>query len=419
MDQVVNDINAINEVEKQLLKDRLSRLVAGFQARLGPRSPGELFAARAPGRVNLIGEHTDYNDGWVLPIAITRDVLMVGAARDDERVRLYAMDLADEVAFDLAENAFDDRHTWSNYIRGVIDVLQRRGFTLRGMDIAFTGNVPRGGGLSSSAALEVAAVMLLKALCGLEIPPLEDIKMAQQAENEFVGVRCGIMDQFISRLGRRHHALLIDCRTLEYRQIPWPADDVQLLVVDTKVERGLAGSAYNQRRLECETGARILAEKLPHVKALRDVTEEQFAAQAALLDEVVRRRCAHVVGENSRTLAAAKALAAGDYAKLGRLMIASHESLRDLYEVSCRELDAVVEIALATEGVYGARMTGGGFGGCAIALVAAGALSRLAANLRREYPKVAGHLPGLLPTIAGDGAAVRPLAAWQEEVMGQ
>jgi galactokinase len=395
-----------------VVDDRLDQLIKDFQVHMGPYSPQQLWVASAPGRVNLIGEHTDYNAGFVLPIAIERNILMVGARRDDLQVRVYAQDYNEQVAFHLAANSYDEKRPWSNYIRGVLAMLDQAGYTLPGLDIALAGNIPKGGGLSSSAALEVASAMLAQVIGQFELPLVQMACLCQKAENEFVGVHCGIMDQFIVGLGQKNHALLIDCRSLEYKQVPWPLDDVQLLVVDTKVERGLAASAYNQRREECEVAVAILAKYLPGVQALRDISRKQLASHARHLPQPLCDRATHVVHENERTLQAAQALANGDWQQLGDLMNDSHESLRHLFEVSCPELDAVVEIARATSGVYGARMTGAGFGGCAIALVKHEAVPTLLKALSTQYPKVTGRQPGLLLTKPSQGARVWPLCGF-------
>ena len=394
---------------------RLQRLVGAFQTRCGPVNTSEIWVARAPGRVNLIGEHTDYNDGFVLPIAIDRDVLMVGALRSDSRVKVFSLDYEQTNEFSLNDITRDDAMRWSNYIRGVLDVLQKEGYALAGMDIALTGNVPQGSGLSSSAALEVATASLVSALCDLDISPVSMARLAQRAENEFVGVQCGIMDQFISRLGQEDHALLIDCRSYEYRHIPWSATTVRVLVADTRVERGLVDSEYNKRRQECEAGVEGLSQHLPGITALRDVSVEQFQEYSSVLDPVVRARCEHVVYENERVLAAVDALESADWPRLGALMNASHESLRDLFEVSCLELNRMVEIARDVPGVYGARMTGGGFGGCAIALVDEDAQEELQEALWRRYPEMTGRQPQLLPTGAADGARVWRLGQERRE----
>jgi galactokinase len=367
------------------------------------------FIARAPGRVNLIGEHTDYNDGFVLPMAIDRDVTIVGAPRTDRTVRMHSANFDTDSAFSLDAIEKLTRNTWSNYSRGVADVLQKDGYALTGFDGAMFGDVPIGSGLSSSAATEMATLMALKAAESLtakkerqSVGQIDGVRAAtysQQAENQFVGVNCGIMDQFISSLGKRGQALFIDCRSLAYELVPMPSG-VTVLVVDTSAPRSLAASAYNERRAQCEQASDILG-----VKALRDVRVATFEQRKGELPALVAQRTAHVVYENQRVLDAVTALRAGDIARFGQLMNQSHNSLRDLYEVSSMELDAVVDIALGHAGVLGARMTGAGFGGCAIALVEDAHASALAEVILREYPARTNREPKVYACIASDGAS--------------
>lgn len=383
----------------------ITDLVAHFAETFG-RQPA--FVARAPGRVNLIGEHTDYNDGFVLPMAIDRDVTIVGAPRDDRVVRLRSANFGDEASFVLEriEKAHDG--AWSNYARGVASVLQHAGFALHGFDGVIYGDVPIGSGLSSSAAIEMATLMAFTA-AGADGPaPLvldgaQAARLAQRAENEFVGVNCGIMDQFISSLGKAGHALFIDCRSLAYELTPLP-EGVTVLVVDTSAPRTLAASAYNERRAQCEQAARALG-----VPALRDVSVEAFERRRGELPDLIARRAAHVIYENRRVLEAVAALRANDVTTFGQLMNQSHDSLRDLYEVSSKELDAVVEIARRVPGVYGARMTGAGFGGCAIALVDDAQAGALAQAITHEYPQRTGREPKVYACVASDGARWRGL----------
>ncbi len=380
-------------------------LVAHFMHTFG-RQPA--FAARAPGRVNLIGEHTDYNDGFVLPMAIDRDVTIVGASRDDRVVRLCSANFGDEASFALEriEKAHDG--AWSNYARGVAGVLQQAGFALRGFDGVIYGEVPIGSGLSSSAAIEMATLMAFTAAgvdgsLPLALDGAQAARLAQRAENEFVGVHCGIMDQFISSLGKAGHALFIDCRSLDYELTPIPKG-VTVLVVDTSAPRSLAASAYNERRAQCEEAAHLLG-----APALRDISVETFEQRRSELPDLIARRAAHVIYENQRVLDAVAALRANDVAKFGRLMNQSHASLRDWYEVSSKELDAVVEIAQRVPGVYGARMTGAGFGGCAIALVDDAQVGALTQAILHEYPQCTGREPKVYACVASDGASWRRL----------
>ena len=367
-----------------------------------------VFVARAPGRVNLIGEHTDYNDGFVLPIAIDRDVMLVGTPRNDRLVRIYSADFNQRAEFSLDSIDHDKQHEWNNYIRGVADVLQKAGYTLRGFDAVMQGDVPIASGLSSSAATEMATVMAFTAAANGSAAPLQidgarAAQLAQRAENQFVGVNCGIMDQFISSLGQAQHALMIDCRSLAYQRVPMP-QGATVLVVDTTAPRTLAGSAYNQRRAECEEGARLLG-----VKSLRDIPVDEFERRKGELPATIARRCAHVVHESQRVLDAVSALERNDIRAFGELMFQSHISLRDLYEVSSKELDAVVDITRGETGVYGARMTGAGFGGCAIALVQDEHAQALAQKVQAEYPRRTGRTPKVYACVASDGASWRAM----------
>ena len=351
----------------------------------------------APGRVNLIGEHTDYNEGFVLPAAIDRHVVIATRPRDDRLVRLHALDFHRDATFSLDDIAQDPVERWSNYERGVAWALQRHGFSLRGMDAVVTGDVPIGAGLSSSAAIEVATAYALQMHADLDLDPVTRALLCQKAESEFVGMHCGIMDQYIISLGKREHALLIDCRSLEYRLVPIPSG-ISIIVCDTKKQRGLVDSEYNTRRQECEAGARLLG-----VPALRDVTLDAFEARQNELGEITRKRCRHVVTEDQRVIDAVRALQHGDLARFGELMNASHVSLRDDYEVSCRELDVMVEAAWQQDGIYGARMTGAGFGGCTVNLVADDYASDVTANVAQAYEKATGVVPEIYVCRAEDG----------------
>lgn len=359
---------------------------------------------RAPGRVNLIGEHTDYNDGYVLPIAIDRHILVAAAPRHDRQVVLHALDFGETAAFSLDNIERDPAKTWSNYQRGVAYFLEERGFKLPGLDAVITGDIPIGSGLSSSAAVEVSMAYTWQALVGFELSRVELALLCQRAENEFVGMRCGIMDQFVCALGQRAHALLIDCRSLEYQPVPIPAG-VAVVVADTMKRRGLVDSEYNTRRRECEEGVHILQRHLPNIKALRDVSVAQFAEYEGQLPEKVRQRCRHVIYENERVLRSIAALQAGDLDTFGQLMNESHASLRDDYEVSCTELDIMVEAAWKADGVYGSRMTGAGFGGCTVSLVAEEAVEDFRAQVAAAYQEAIGIVPQIYVCRAEDGVS--------------
>ncbi len=362
----------------------ISQTMESFHTRFKSHVGLRIF--QAPGRVNLIGDHTDYNDGFVLPAAIDRQIVVAATARDDSLVNVYARDFDQWDHFDT-HNEIERlaANSWGNYIRGIVWSLLEEGFKLRGMDAAVAGDIPIGAGLSSSAAIEVA--------CGYAMLQLSDhgvdrkflARAAQKAENDFVGMRCGIMDQYISCLGQRNHALLIDCRDLGYRALPMPSG-VLIVIVDSGVHRGLVDMAYNQRRSECETAAAHFG-----VPALRDVSSKAYEELAHQLAPTVRRRSRHVITENERTVSAAKAFEADDLETVGNLMVASHVSLRDDFEVSCPELNLLVEIALGVKGVYGARLTGAGFGGAMVALVRPEAAADLTAAISERYGPATGR----------------------------
>ena len=386
---------------------RTQEILNGFTANFEGR-PTHL--AIAPGRVNLIGEHTDYNDGFVLPVALDRDVRVLFRPRADGRVKLYALEFGSWTDFEVGAPKWDDRQLWPNYVQGVGQTLVDIGVRVQGFEGVVSGNVPRGSGLSSSAALEIAVAKAfltasnqIHALSGPQIA-----QAAQRAENEYVGVNCGIMDQFISALGEEGHALLIDCRTLHYRRVPFPADTA-LVIGNTKASRTLAGSAYNERRTQCEEGVRRLQAVLPRITALRDVSSAQLEAHKRLLPETVYRRCRHVVSENERVHAAVDAFERGDYQVVGQLMNESHTSLRDDYEVSSEALDVMVDAMRSQPGCLGARLTGAGFGGCAVALVRTGTEAGVREAIRKIYARKMNLWPEVYISAPSSGARVLPL----------
>jgi galactokinase len=363
-----------------------------------------------PGRVNLLGEHTDYNDGFVLPVALKRDVRFALRPRTDRRVRLHSVEYGESFEFDLDAIEYNPAMLWSNYVMGMAVSLMEDGLQLAGLDAVFSGNVPRGSGLSSSAALEVSAGFAYMAASG-ELGRLSGTRIAlaaQRAENKFVGVNCGIMDQFISVLGAENHALLIDCRSLEYQLAPMP-ETLALVIGNTRASRSLASSAYNERRAQCEAGVAALQQVLPTITALRDVSPAELEAHKDLLDPVVYRRCRHIVTENERVLQTVAALAQGDLVAVGQLVNASHDSLRDDYEVSSPALDAMVTAMRSAPGCYGARLTGAGFGGCAVALVDPGQEQAIADAIFELYPKATNIWPEVYTTKASDGASAERL----------
>ncbi|NWG13181.1 MAG: galactokinase [Acidobacteria bacterium] len=358
---------------------------------------------RAPGRVNLIGEHTDYNDGFVLPMAIDRGITVAAAPRQDRRVRVFSASMNESREFDLDYPGPRQRGLWLDYVEGVAHALMSRGVRLRGADLALTSDLSIGGGLSSSAALEISVGKALLAVSDQDLDLVSLALAGQQAEHQYVGAKCGIMDQFTAAMGRAGHALLIDCRKLEGTPIPLNLPDSSVVICDTKVRHSLAASEYNARRSECDRAVAALREVLPGVKALRDVTPAELDRWEACLPEPVRSRARHVVTENERTLDAARALAAGDMVRTGRLMDASHRSLREDYQVSCPELDLMVAAATAVPGVFGARMTGGGFGGCTVSLVRSDAVENFRTSVSRDYERATGIKPAIFTVIASDG----------------
>ncbi len=372
-----------------------------FTARFG-RAPTQLV--RAPGRVNLIGEHLDYNYGPVLPLAIEPQILFATAPNGLECVRLWSAVFGEGCEISLTEPLMRGEPGWSNYIRGVLAGWQRSGRTLPGFDAVIVSDLPAGGGLSSSAALEVGMATLLEALTGAPLIPEEKALLCQRAEHDFAGLPCGFMDQFACVFGRADHLLLLDCRSRETTLIPWTADDLVFLVIDTQVKHDLATSAYAERRRTCEAAAHRLG-----VTSLRDWPEARLSEAESLLDAVAFRRVRHVVTEIARTFAAASAIRTGAWSELGRLMFASHDSLRDDYEVSCAELDEVVRLTQElgeAGGVLGCRMTGGGFGGSAIALVRREQLGWVWERLRSAYMCRFPRGVKFIVTRAADGASV-------------
>jgi len=363
----------------------------------------DCLLVQAPGRVNLIGEHTDYNEGFVFPAAIGFQTQIAIAKRDDRQMVVTSENYGERVEYDLANLPRSPRNHWSDYVVGVAGLLDRKLGGLPGANLLLHGDVPQGAGLSSSASLEVAVCKAFLELTGKPMGGVEVALLCQQAENEFVGARCGIMDQFISVHGKKNHALRLDCRTLEFRLLPIPAD-VRLVICNTMVRHSLAGGEYNVRRAECEAGARFFAERIPGVKSLRDVTLKDFEKLGGQMPEVIRKRCHHILTENLRVLQAAEALQAGDLGLFGRLMANSHASLRDDFEVSCEELDLMVQLAEQNAGVYGARMTGGGFGGCTINLVQESHVENFRKNVAAGYEKATGRAPEIYVSSAADGA---------------
>jgi galactokinase len=362
---------------------------------------------RAPGRVNLIGEHTDYNDGFVMPAAIDFYTYAAVAARNDRNLVIRSENLVQQLEFDLDDPSPRASGNWSDYVRGIAVVFQRAGLSVGGADLLIHSDVPIGAGLSSSAAIEVSVAMALSAVSGFTLDRTEMAKLCQRAENEFVGMRCGIMDQFVSCNGQAGKALMLDCRSLDFELLPLP-ENASLVICNSMVKHELASGEYNVRREQCEAGLEYLRMSLPQIQALRDVWMDDLQRFSDGLSDVIYRRCRHVITENGRVLAGASALKNGDLVGFGRLMGESHRSLRDDYEVSCAELDFLVESANRVDGVYGSRMTGGGFGGCTINLVAVDHVQEFTRSVAADYDAKFGHRPEIYVSIPAEGATELP-----------
>ena len=382
------------------MSDLIQNVKASFEQVMG-YVPSHII--QAPGRVNLIGEHTDYNDGFVLPCAINYQTVVAAAKREDNLIRVVSLDYGNSVdEFDITKKiTFQEDKMWTNYIRGVVKCLLDRGYLFTGADISVSGNVPQGAGLSSSAALEVVIGQTFKVLFNLEISQAEIALNGQQAENEFVGCNCGIMDQMISAEGLENHAMLLDCRSLETELVSIP-EDLAVLIINSNKKRGLVDSEYNTRRQQCEEAARILG-----VKALRDVTIEQFNEKVSELDELVAKRARHVVTENVRTVEAAQALRAHNIKRLGELMAESHASMRDDFEITVNEIDTLVEMVKDVVGdLGGVRMTGGGFGGCIVALVPPLLVDDVKSTVEAKYEAATGLKESIYVCQAKEGAGL-------------
>ena len=362
----------------------------------------EILKYRAPGRVNLIGEHTDYNEGFVMPAAINYSTLVAVGPREDRIITVRSEHFPDTVELNLDRPTTSRKH-WSDYPLGVALKLAEAGHRLQGANLLIRGDVPIGSGLSSSAAIEVSTALALLDNAGLSIDRLELAKICQKAENEFVGIRSGLMDQFIACFGKKDTAVMLDCRSLESTPLPLP-EEMKLVACNTMVKHQLASSEYNARREECEQGVRILSKHRPNIQSLRDVSIEDLERHGSELSEVVYRRCRHVITENDRVLRAATALRHGELSTFGELMAQSHQSLRDDYEVSCTELDLMVEFANEVPDCIGARMTGGGFGGATINLVSASAVEQFTAKVGKRYAEGTNIQPEIYVCSAAEGA---------------
>src|ERR1700681_1910350 len=358
----------------------------------------------APGRVNLLGEHTDYNDGFVMPCAIGFSTRVAISPRPDRKLVVRSEEFSEQLEFDLENLPSHGTGVWSDYVLGIAVMLREIGHPTPGATLLVRGEVPIGAGLSSSAAIEVSSALALMSLNGAQLSLPEVAKLCQRAENVFIGARVGIMDQFVSCLGKAGHALLLDCRSLEFKLIPI-SEGVRLVICNTMVKHEHANGAYNRRRDECDEGVKILTRWFPQIKALRDVSVEQLEQRKSDMPEIIYKRCLHVVSENRRVQEGAKYLASGNMDRFGELMRESSRSLRDLFEVSCRELDVMAEIAASLEGYCGGRMTGGGFGGCTVNLVKTADASRFAAQISERYQAATGIKPDTYVCSAANGAS--------------
>lgn len=373
-----------------------------FESQFG--NSGDSFFVRAPGRVNLIGEHVDYNDGFVLPIATTMSTRLRVRPRADRIVELFSSNFNERLGFSLDDMKKGD--TWMDYIIGVARELASEAVPLHGFEGVLESDVPTASGLSSSAALEVGAALAFTHLASQPMAPSDIARLCQRAENRFIGVNCGIMDQMAVAACQKNHALLLDCRSLETEQVPFELDEYSLVVTDSGAPRELAASAYNERRAQCEEGLKLLQEKLPHLESLRDISPEEFARYESELPTVVQKRVRHVVSEIARTLQATEYLKRNDLAAFGTCMNTSHDSLRDDYEVSSDELDWLVNWSRAREGVLGSRLTGAGFGGCTVTLIANSEVENFVANLPHEYSSATSRTARCWVCTAQDGARV-------------
>lgn len=379
-----------------------ARILSAFEATFDGKPD---LVVRAPGRVALLGAHTDYNDGWVLPAAINRAVWLAATPTDDNTLTLHALDLDKSAAIDLNNLPPMQVGSWLNYPLGVAWALQEARLPTKGMKVVFAGDVPRGGGVSSSAAVEMAFATAWGALANLELSGPEKAQLGHRAENGYIGIGSGIMDQFASANGQVGAAILLDCRSLAHEIIPI-AGDFTILVAESGVPRALAGSEYEVRVAQCKEAVAILQRYYPNITHLRDVTVAEFRHWAHKLPLVTRRRAQHVIEENERVLQGAELLKRGDVAGFGRIVTQTHINLRDLYEISIPELDTLVASAVYTDGCYGARLTGGGFGGCVIALVENGAVEQVKGAMEREFEADFGRIPTIYPVQIADGAEV-------------
>jgi galactokinase len=360
---------------------------------------------RSPGRINIIGEHTDYNNGFVLPAAINKEMYFAVAPNTTSSFRMFAYDLNEKTEISTSEVAIQKSKTWSNYLLGVVDQLAKRGVSIGGVDVVVGGTIPIGAGVSSSAAMECGFLFSLNSVFSLGLGTMEMVKMAQMAEHEFAGVKCGIMDQFAVMFGKKDAVMRLDCRSLDFDYESLKLDNYSILLCDTGVKHSLASSEYNNRRLECERGVSVVAKHFTGISSLRDVSLEQLQYCSGELSKRTFDQCSYVIEENIRLNNACKALENNDLKTLGQMIYASHEGLKTKYEVSCPELDTLVEIARSTEGVIGSRMMGGGFGGCTINILHNDALENFEEKIRNGYYLPTGKPENIIKVAISDGTS--------------
>ena len=389
-------------------KEEFYNLVTRVEARFESQFKRQArWVAAAPGRVNLIGEHTDYNGGFVFPLAIERNMVLAadergGATDCNAEITVYSENLGDTQTLKILNNTIEKTGEWTDYIAGIFVGFLNLGVQFKSIDIALAGDVPMGGGLSSSAALEVSVATLLEAITGKTLSPIEKVLLCQKAEHDYAGVPCGIMDQFASVNGKKDHLLLLDCDSQQAEAVPFMSDEYSILIIDSNVKHSLANGEYSKRKAECEAAAKIL-----NVDTLRQVTMDQLEKSASKMDPIIFRRARHVIGEIERTEQAAVAMRASDWATVGELMLASHTSLRDDFEVSCKELDVLVELMMElgeSKGVVGTRMTGGGFGGCTVSVVPTSEVDDLIAGVSQRYKEKIGIEPEIFTTRPAEGS---------------
>lgn len=361
----------------------------------------------SPGRVNLIGEHTDYNGGYVFPAAIGIGSTLLYRKRKDNVIRLKATDLPQIVEADIRQLERYQNLLWGNYQLGIFETMKKQGYSISGCDLLYDDTIPHGGGLSSSAAIEVVTALLVSVLSGEQTDMAKMARISQQMEHEYIGVKCGIMDQFSSAMGKRNHAIFLNCKTMDFELVPIRMDGYKLVISNTNKKRSLADSKYNERRAECEQAVEELRKEIPGITCLADVTAEMFAQhKSAITNRTIQKRAEHVIMEDDRVLQSVTVLKQGDLAAFGKLMNASHDSLRDFYEVTGTELDTLVEEARKIDGVLGSRMTGAGFGGCTVSLVRDDAVEKFQTAVSENYQKRIGYAPSFYITVIGDGGRV-------------